>query len=108
MFCFTNISTEILLYGLSNSYCADGCIWHIFANAVASKSVKNYLRKSCCTLALKTVDEINFWIYTFGQKKVLPGLAHKPHSKDVVCHTEILQKSISPPSLCKVHRRIMR
>ncbi len=42
--------------------------WHIFANAVATKSIKNYLRKSCSALALKLLVKLTFGFILLAKK----------------------------------------
>ncbi len=47
LFCFTNISAEILLHVLHYSFCTERHVLGTFGpNAAAIKSAKNYLRKT--------------------------------------------------------------
>ncbi len=53
LFCFTNISTEILFHILLDSYFTHAPYFGIFSSyAVAIKSIKNYKSKSFSALAL--------------------------------------------------------
>ncbi len=59
LFCFANISDEILLHVLGYSFCTEHLILvHFLPNAVAIKSIKIYLRKRCSALALKMLMKL--------------------------------------------------
>jgi hypothetical protein len=59
LFCFTNISADILLHILGYSICTECNILGTFLpNAVAVKSVKNHLRKKCSSLAPKMLEKL--------------------------------------------------
>jgi hypothetical protein len=59
---FNKISAKVLLYILGYSFGTERhTLAHFLPNAVAIKSIKNYLRKSCSSLALKSVGKIDPW-----------------------------------------------
>jgi len=57
LFCFTNISAEILGYNFGTKHRI------FFPNAAAIKSLKNYLRKSCSDLTPKMLVKLTLkWL----------------------------------------------
>ncbi len=65
LLCFNKICTQILLQILGYSFCTESHIFGGFLpNAVAIKSFKNHVRKSCSALApkmlVKLIPVVNF------------------------------------------------
>jgi hypothetical protein len=94
---------QLLLHILGYSFCTEHhTLAHFLPNAVAIKSSKNYLRKSCSSLALKSVGKIDPWCQFYQHfmssfcTKILSPKITNPNCKHIkAAQKTFVQKSCS-------------
>jgi hypothetical protein len=81
LLCFANICAKIVLYISGYSFCTRAPYFStILPNFVATKSIDNYLRKSCSALVakmlVKLVPGVNFFGTNNATISVIPCVFH--------------------------------
>jgi hypothetical protein len=61
LFCFTNISIEVLLHGYATAFAQRAIFWHTFAKCCCHLNHRKLFPQKLLSFGAKNIDEIDHW-----------------------------------------------